>query len=58
MSHEPDRRATDQGPTHEIREVRNPVEARQGFLDRPVLAILIASIVLLVLGYVVIVGLM
>jgi hypothetical protein len=38
--------ATDERP-----EVLNPVEARQGFLDRPVLAILVASTALVVLGF-------
>jgi len=35
----------------EGRIVESPVEARQGFLDRPVLAVLIVSVSLLVLLY-------
>jgi hypothetical protein len=31
--------------------VETPVEARAGFLDRPVLVVLIASVVLVVIGF-------
>ena len=31
--------------------VETPVEARQGFLDRPVLVVLITSVVLVVIGF-------
>jgi hypothetical protein len=33
------------------RTVETPVEARQGFLDRPVLAVLVASIALVLVLY-------
>jgi hypothetical protein len=33
------------------RTVENPVEARQGFLDRPVLAVLVVSVTLLLVLY-------
>lgn len=33
------------------RTVESPVEARQGFLDRPVLAVLVASVTLLLVLY-------
>jgi hypothetical protein len=33
------------------RTIETPVEARQGFLDRPVLAVLLVSLALLVLLY-------
>lgn len=33
------------------RPVETPVEARQGFLDRPVLIVLVASIVLVVVAF-------
>jgi hypothetical protein len=35
----------------ERRTVETPVEARQGFLDRPVLIVLVASIVLVVVAF-------
>jgi hypothetical protein len=35
----------------EGRTVETPVEARQGFLDRPVLAVLAASLVLILILY-------
>jgi hypothetical protein len=35
----------------EGRTVESPVEARQGFLDRPVLAVLVVSVVLLLVLY-------
>ncbi len=38
----------------EGRTVENPVEARQGFLDRPVLLVLVASLALVVILYVLI----
>ncbi len=37
--------------TGEKPEVLSPVKARQGFLDRPVLAVLLVSITLVVLGF-------
>jgi hypothetical protein len=37
--------------TEEGRTVENPVEARQGFLDRPVLAVLVASVAILLVLY-------
>ena len=33
------------------RTVESPVEARQGFLDRPVLAVLVASLALVLILY-------
>lgn len=33
------------------RTVESPVEARQGFLDRPVLAVLVVSVTLLLILY-------
>ena len=33
------------------RPVLNPVEARQGFLDRPVLVVLVVSLVLVTLAF-------
>lgn len=36
------------------RTVESPVEARAGFLDRPVLVVLVASIVLVVIGFLVV----
>jgi hypothetical protein len=35
----------------EGRTVENPVEARQGFLDRPVLAVLVISVALVLILY-------
>lgn len=35
----------------EGRTVENPVEARQGFLDRPVLAVLVVSVLLVLILY-------
>jgi hypothetical protein len=35
----------------EGRTVESPVEARQGFLDRPVLAVLVVSVTLLLVLY-------
>jgi len=42
------RESTDQGAD---RTVETPVEARQGYLDRPVLVVLVASIVLVVVAF-------
>lgn len=33
------------------RTVETPVEARQGFLDRPVLVVLVASVALVLIGF-------
>lgn len=52
MASEPHHPRTDD----ETPEVRNPVEARQGFLDRPVVVVMVVSIVLLLVGYAVIIG--
>jgi hypothetical protein len=40
-----------------MRKVRTPVEARQGYLDRPVLLVLIASLGLAILLFVILAAL-
>lgn len=38
------------------RKVKSPVEARGGYRDRPVFVVLVASIVLIVIGFIVAYG--